>query len=212
MIELPLEFKQNIISRYNKSGENWLNSIDAIIEKYSEKFDLHDIELLKDITMNIIIFANSNKYGEIVMKIYSPGQDMISEVNYISLCSSKYVAKFYYYNKEDRVIIMEKISPGYQIVDLQNREEKIKIFSNIVNNLINQNISKNKFKLYEDILKEKIQLVSMNKQKYNSILYMIDVINKIYNDLKELDLPKYVLHNDLNQKKYIKVRLRLESN
>ena len=204
MIELTGEFKKNIINRYGEIGEEWLNSINNIIEKYKRKFNLSNIKLIKNLTMNVLIYANSNKYGEVVLKIGSPGKNTISEINYISLYSSKYFARCYYYNIEDRVMLLERISPGYDLMNLKNQKERISIFCNILNNIIVKDTSNNKFRLYDDIVKENIKFVNDNKYKFTNILHMLDVANNLYNEIKQLNLPKYVLHNDLHHGNILK--------
>lgn len=187
-----------------KLGIKWLNSIDGIIEKYKKKFNLYNIRLVKNLTMNVLLFASSNEYGEVVMKIGAPGKTTISEINYMSLCSQKYFAKCYYYNIEDRVMIMEKIYPGYQLNNLKNQEERISVFCKILNNITIEEISKNTFQSYEESLKEKIEFVYNNKQKYSNILHMVDIVKNFYNEIKNMNLPKYILHNDLQHKNILK--------
>lgn len=204
MIELPMEFKQIIINRYEGIGIEWLNSVDKIIDKYQKKLNLHNIELIKNLTMNIVLFADSDKYGEVVVKIGAPGNTVISEINYMKLCTSKYFAKCYYYNSEDRVIVLERIKPGYQLNDLKRQEERISIFCNILNNITNDNIPKNNFKYHEEEVKERIDIACNNKKKYYKILYMVDTVNNFYNEIKSMNLPKYVLHDDLQHKNILK--------
>lgn len=204
MIELPMEFKQVIINRYEEIGIEWLNSVDKIIDKYQKKLNLHNIELIKNLTMNIVLFANSDKYGEVVVKIGAPGNTVISEINYMKLCTSKYFAKCYYYNSEDRVIVLEKIKPGYQLSNLENQEERIHIFCDILNNITTDNIPRNDFKSHKEEINQKIEEVCNNKEKYSGILYMLDTVSNLYREIKNMNLPKYVLHNDLHHKNILK--------
>lgn len=154
--------------------------------------------------MNIVLFANSDKYGEVVVKIGAPGKTIISEINYINLCNSKYFVKCYYYNTEDRVMLLERIKPGYQLRNLENQEERIHIFCDILNNITTNNIPKNNFKTHEEEINEKIEKVCNNKEKYSSILYMLDTVKNLYREIKNMNLPKYVLHDDLQHKNILK--------
>lgn len=204
MIELPIEFKQNIINRYKKIGIKWLNSVHRIIEKYVKKFNLYNVKLVKELTMNVVLFASSDEYGEVVIKICSPSPTSFNEIKYMKLCSSKYFAKCYYFNIKDRVMILENIYPGYQLNHIKNQEERINIFCDMLNNIVTDDISKSTFPSYEKKLKETIKLVNNNKQKYSNILYMLDIISDSYNEIKNVNMPKYVLHNDLQHKNILK--------
>ena len=61
MLELPEKFRKNIINRYNEKGIEWLSNLDNVVNKYINKFELKDVELIKDLSMNLVIFANSKK-------------------------------------------------------------------------------------------------------------------------------------------------------
>ena len=65
MLELPEKFRKNIINRYNEKGIEWLSNLDNVVNKYINKFELKDVELIKDISMNLVRFANSKKYGDV---------------------------------------------------------------------------------------------------------------------------------------------------
>lgn len=204
MIELPKEFKQSIINRYAEKGIEWLNSIDKIVEKYEKKFSLYNMHLVEKLSMNIVILANSDKYGEVVLKIGTPGKSVISEIEYISLFNSKCFAKCYYYNKEDRVMLLEKINPGYDLSCLKNQQERVNVFCEVLNNIMVPSVSNTSFRTYEEIIEEKIETVYSDKQDYSNILYMIDIVNELYNEIKRMNLPKYILHEDLQHKNILK--------
>ena len=80
MLELPEEFRKNIVNRYNKKGIEWLNNLENVVNKYINKFELKNIELIKNLSMNLVIFANSKKYGDVVLKICAPGKTSDAEI------------------------------------------------------------------------------------------------------------------------------------
>lgn len=79
-LELPNKYKDKIINRYGAKGEEWLENINNIVEKYKKQFQLQDIKLIENLTMNIVIFVKSHQYGEIVMKIGAPEKTSITEM------------------------------------------------------------------------------------------------------------------------------------
>lgn len=211
MINLPDKFKTKIINRYGKEGKEWLNSIDNIIRKYKKLFMLKNIRLVDNISINIVLFAESPEFGNIVIKIGAPDETIISEMHTIKYYSTNYFPKCYYYSIEDKVIILERIFPGYNLSILENFEEKIKVFIDISNNLlipIERVKDKKTFLTFNDIFKSRIEYAYQNKSQYLDILYMIDKANKIYDKIYEMNLPKYILHNDLHDKNILKAEDR----
>lgn len=204
MIKLPQNYTQKIINRYEQAGIEWLESIDAIIEKYTKMFNLKNIKVVEKLTMNIVLFAKSNDYGDIVMKIGSPGRTSIDEIKFIKYCSSKYMTKCYYYNIEDRVMILEKNKPGYTLSKQEKLDERIKIFCDIANELAESNDHLNEFPTYGDTLKEKINNTKIYKNVSPEILDMLNKAYQIYEEISKKNLPKYVLHHDLQHKNILK--------
>ncbi len=117
MLEIPNEYKNKIINRYGAKGEEWLENINNIVGKYKKQFQLQDIKLIENLSMNIVIFSKSHQYGEIVMKIGAPGKTSITEMKVMKCYLAEYVPQCY-------------------ASCLEDREERIKIFSNIANHLL----------------------------------------------------------------------------
>lgn len=207
MINIPDKFKTKTINRYGKEGEDWLNSIDNIIKKYKKLFMLKNIRLVDNISINIVLFAETPEFGDVVIKIGAPDKTIISEMCTIKYYSPNYFPKCYYYSIEDKVIILERILPGYNLSILENFEERLKVFIDISNNLLIpiENVKdREQFLAFHDIFKSKIEYAYQNRSQYLDILPMIDKANKIYDKIYEMNLPKYILHNDLHWKNILK--------
>ena len=43
-------------------------------------------------------------------------------------------------------------------------------------------------------------------------MYLIEEMKNLYKEIQKINLNKYILHNDLNHKKYIKIRKWMENN
>ncbi len=207
MLELPNTYKNKIINRYGAKGEKWLKSINTIVEKYKKQFQLQELELIENLTMNIVIFAKSHQYGDIVMKIGVPEKTSITEMNIMKHYLSEYVPKCYASCLEDRVMILEKLTPGYSLSHLKDREERVKIFSKIANHLLVEVNDKTKdFPTFDELFQEEIKYVYENKQNYLAIIEMVDRASDIYQKIKEMNLKKYVLHEDLFHQNILKTK------
>lgn len=204
MIEVPENFKKNIINRYSKKGIKWLDNLDNIVNKYINKFELKNIKVIENLSMNLVIFANSKKYGDIVLKIGAPGKTTIGEIKIMKQYHIKNMVKCYYSNLKDRVLILERILPGYSLDNVKEQKDRIKIFCNIFNNYSIPDNNKNEFPTYEEKLKKMLKYVDNNKNEYNDIIYIIEEMKNLYREVQKMKLNKYILHNDLNHKNILK--------
>lgn len=119
----------------------------------------------------------------------------------------EYVPKCYASCIEDRVMILEKLMPGYPLSHVKDREERVKIFSNIANHLLIEADDKAKdFLTFDELFKEEIEYVYQNKQDYLEMIEMIDRACDMYQKIKEMNLKQYILHEDLHHKNILKTR------
>lgn len=197
MVVLSKEFKNKIVSRYEEKGIDWLNSIDGIIYKYTKKFNLKNIKILDNLTMNIVITANSDDFGDIIMKIGTPGITSVNEIKYINLLTLKHMVKCYYYNIDDRVMILERIYPGYSLNEIKNIDDKIEIFSNMLDDICSNSKYYDEFPTYDRKLKQKVEEVKKYSNTYPNLVDMINTSTKMYQEISSMKLPKYILHDDL---------------
>ena len=91
------------------------------------------MELIKNLSMNIVILANSGQFEDVILKIGSPSQSSINEINAMKYYSSNYVTKCYYSSTVDKVILLERILPGYLLDHLETMEERIQVFCELSN-------------------------------------------------------------------------------
>ncbi len=202
MLELPESFKVKAINRYNELGEKWLNNINNIIHQYTKQFELENIELAENSNVNLVIFATSRQFGDVVMKLCSPTSTR--EINIMQQYSENYVPKCYYSHLDDRVMILERLSPGYSLRHLENLEERIKVFSDLSNHLFIPINGTENFLTFEEIFEKRMQYLSENKHLFSDILWMFDIAQNLYEKIQNMNLPKYILHGDLQHKNILK--------
>ncbi len=207
MLELPEKFRKNIINRYNEKGIEWLSNLDNVVNKYINKFELKDVELIKDLSMNLVIFANSKKYGDVVLKICAPRKTADTEINVMKQFNISNMVKCFYYNLKDRVLILERIVPGYSLDNVKKQNDRIKIFCEVLKNYSIPDNNKNEFPTYEKKLKNTLKYFYSNKiefSEYNDIIYLVEEMKNLYNEVQKIKLNKYILHNDLHHKNILK--------
>lgn len=202
MLELPDSFKIKAINRYDKLGVEWLNHINNTINKYTIQFELENIELAEKSNVNLVFFAKSHQFGAIVIKFCSPGSSC--EIHMMQQYSENYVPKCYYSNLDDRVMILERLFPGYSLNHLENLEERIKIFSDLANHLLIPTTDIENFPSLEKLFEKRMQYLSENKHLFSDILWMFDIAQNLYEKIQNMNLPKYILHDDLHHKNILK--------
>lgn len=202
MLELPEKFKISIINRYQEEGKEWLNKIDGLIEKYKKLFGLENIRLVENLSINLVFFAQSSQFGEVVVKLGL--SKLVHEINLMKSYASDFVPKCYYSNTKDGILVLERISPGYSLHSLENLEERIKIFSNLANHLLVKATENVSFPTFEELFVKDLKYAQNNKPLFKDILWMIDIADLLYHEVQKMNLPNYILHDDLHHGNILK--------
>ena len=201
-MELGKNYKNLVIDIWGKEGISWLNNINAIIDKYTKKFNLENIKVRKELSINILLDAYSKQYGNIIIKMLTPGIISINEIKYINQLHLKKIVKCYYYNLDDRIMLLEKINPGYSLDKIKSMDERILVFKDILADICDNTPSfVNQFPHLESKLYEKVQA----NNKYEEVISnLLKIAQDIYKQIKKCNYPKYVLHNDLHHGNILK--------
>ncbi|MDD2447942.1 MAG: aminoglycoside phosphotransferase family protein [Tissierellia bacterium] len=199
MIKIPETYKNNIINMFGEPGEKWLNIVPNIVDKYVKKFNLKNIQILNDLTFNIIIFAECDSFGKIVFKVSLPNNELlIRETNALNKFNGFGACKCFYSNADDGIIIIERLEPGKTLHEVEYREDRIKEFCKVaksLNNSLNEHID---LPSYRQILNRSIDASNQYPEKYQILKHYIEEADDLYQEIESMKLPIYLLHADLH--------------
>lgn len=197
---LPKKYKMSIISMFGTIGETWLENLDKIINKYIEKFNLTNVKVHDELTMNLILYAHSEEFGEVVVKIGFPlfEELLIRETRSLENFDGNGVCRCYYFNLEDGVRILERLIPGRTLHTIEKRTDRIEAFCDL---LLRLNVKSTKFiqlPTYREILDRSIKQSIEQPDKYKVLEKYIDAANELYKEIESRNLSKHLLHADLH--------------
>ena len=199
MIKIPENYRNNIIGMFGDYGKSWLDKVPSIIQKYIEEFLLYDIKILEDLTFNIILFAKSNEMGPVMLKISLPENELIlRETEALHHFDGEGACKCFFSNREDGVLIIERLYPGKTLHEVEDREERISEFSKVALKLKEKTENKTSLPKYREILNRSIAAARNNPEKYQIILDALVKADELYKSIEEQNLPTFVLHADLH--------------
>lgn len=206
MIHLPKEYKESVINSYGDKGKEWLENFNLTLNRCIKEFELDEIELVDKLSINIVLFAKSRKYGDIVLKILHPSETSINEIRVMKKYPKKYIPKLYLTDEENKIIIMERLYPGNTLDQISSRIERIKIFYSMLNHIkleINS-VDLIKERTIIERIKHSIEYTYKNQDNYKDIMDMIEDSSKLCKKMEKTNLPKYILHDDLQHKNILK--------
>lgn len=198
------EFENKIINANGIVGKRWLDSIEEMLYKYKGLLKLKNIKVLPNLTTNAIFEAYSDMYGEVIIKLMFTPKTFLNEINFINNCKSKYMVKCHYYNLEDQIMVLERIIPGNALNSIKDRTSRIKVFCDIMNNVMISELDKNLYRDYFSSFSNRINNKDIIDNASEAVKDKIEKALGLYGILNKLKLPKYVLHRDLHHNNILK--------
>ena len=201
MIQIPEYYVKNINRMFGNEGKAWVENIPDILNKYMGKFKLTQLKIIDKLCVNFVLMAKSEIYGDVMLKIGIPGSDIQREITALLLYNGKYVCKCYEYDREDRIILLERLLPGTSLHKVQNRKEKVEIFIDLMNKVLIRRVKDKVINLpeYKDVLNRASKYVIYNySEKYPDFIELIRLADEKYKEIQKLILPKYIIHADLH--------------
>ena len=203
MIELSDEYKYKIKKMFGEVGVNWLKTVPDKIEIYIEKFDLKNINIIKDLTYNVLLFAENDIFGQVVLKLEIPFKELtMRESRALVLNKGNGACKCFYSNIDDGILLLERLQPGFSLNSISNLEDRMKIFFD-VSNKFNIKCNDGILPSYRSILNRTIE-ISQRDNRFNNIKKYIYLSDKLYREIENEKLEKYLLHSDLHGNNILK--------
>lgn len=200
MIKLPNQYKTKIISMFGSLGENWLTNVPEVVDRYIKNFNLTNLRIHEDLSINLILYAECEEYGKIVLKIGLPVfyELIYREVKALEEFNGKNACKCYYSNLNDGIRILERLVPGETLNNVEDREERIKVFCEVALNLDVKFEYHIQLPSYREILDRSINQSKEQPEKFKILKELIIAADNLYKEIESKDLPKYLLHADLH--------------
>lgn len=196
---LPKEYTQKIIQIFGADGEKWVNNIPYILEKYVRQFSLQNIKIVDNPTFNLVFFATSEEFGEVVVKIELPHNELLfREINALNVLNSEKVCKCFYHSIEDGVIVLERLRPGEPLRSTSSRYERINEFCKVANSISVEVGDNCVLPTYKSIYERSLDNCANNYQKYKLLSPHLTYGYIIYNNMLNRADKQYVLHSDLH--------------
>lgn len=199
MLNLSDQYKNSIIAMFGQQGQQWLADVPNIIEKYINKFHFKDITALGDLTFNIILFANCEEFGDVILKIGLPYNELLTrETIALSKFGGRGACKCYYNNIDDGIIILERLKPGETLHCVKDREKRIRAFCDVASALSTKADDSLQLPTYREILDRSIDKSKEEAEKFKSLCDLIATADALYKEIEDKNLTKYLLHADLH--------------
>lgn len=133
-MKLQKQFVQSVRLSFKEQGELWLQNLPNLIHYCEQKWSLK-IKEPYTLSINYVAPATMEDTTEVVVKICIPGKGFLDELEALHLFRDKGMVQLIDLDKENGIIILKKLSPGYTLAEVTDDEEACRLAANVIKNL-----------------------------------------------------------------------------
>lgn len=192
------EFVKRALRR-GEEGKLWLESIPNIIAKYSQEWSLQTLSPFT-LSYNYVAPAVREDGSHAVLKIGFPkDEEFQTEIAALSVFNGDGIVKLLEADRENAVILIERVEPGVPLSSMENDEEATKILAKVIKKIRKPIPSDHNF----TTVAEGSRAISAVKQRSGGVTGQlpINLVNKaesLFVDLLASSESPVLVHGDLH--------------
>lgn len=131
-MDIPEYFRQKAKRIFGEQGPGWVESLPFLLTESQRRWELKDCVFVDDLSINLICYAVSQKYGDVVLKIQGPHSERITELTALEIFDGRLACKCLEYDHELAAMLLERIVPGDMLRNLESKDEQLSIGTEIM--------------------------------------------------------------------------------
>lgn len=191
---IPINYRKQIIQFMGTAGEEWLDALENVVEKYRQQWEIDSFEVCS-LSYNYVTKGISRKFGPVVMKVCLPGSEYETERLALRQLNRDVMCKLYAYDEADHVLLLEDISPGDDLWSVPY-EARLAIAVPLISQTPTDRVS-DSYPTHFQWLK-RIQDYLSSRYASVPLLVHLNRVIELYDDLKHPENPVVLFHGDLH--------------
>jgi streptomycin 6-kinase len=131
MMELPADFVQNIKDVFGEEGEQFLKDLPKLIDEFSGKWGLSEIESVSNLSFNFVTFARRGN-EDVVLKLGVPRDELVSEMTALKLYNGNGACGLLKHDEQRGALLLERLKPGRMLSELEDDDERTHIAADVM--------------------------------------------------------------------------------
>jgi streptomycin 6-kinase len=196
MFEIPACFQRKAARQFGDAGPGWVQELPAIVSHCLGRWELSDCRPIDDLSINLVCFATSPTYGEVVLKIQGPHTERYTEMRALELYGGQRACRCLECDYERAVMLLERILPGNTLRSLAAKEEQLAMGTEMLVELPVPVDRAHGFPRYQDWIAHAFAVVERDYGPNDAIR---DLMRSAWELFREADDGEpFLLHGDLH--------------
>jgi streptomycin 6-kinase len=203
---IPQGFSDRIRRIFGEAGRRWLEDLPHILARCQERWQLTDLRPARDLSYNLVCFAQSPVYGAVALKVGVPNPELITERQALALYAGRGVCACYEADGELGALLLQRVEPGTDLREVADSEERFRIAARLFATLPVTVEGEHGFPTYAGWISRAFARARTEGRAPADLLTLVDVAERFFHDIDTPDRPHLLLHGDLHHKNILQDR------
>lgn len=197
-MQIPEYFCAKVTRAFGAPGEEWLAELPHILHTCIEKWQLTDCTVAENLSINLVCFARSPQYGEVVLKIGTPNPEIYTEMTALSLYNGRHTCRCHAQDHDLRAMLLERVIPGENLTSVPDLRAQLEIAANLIPQIPIPLTEDHGLPTYNQWLQKAFTRARQEGRVGVLMFSLIDAAEELFQELEAEERPKVLLHGDLH--------------
>lgn len=197
-MQIPDKFISKVHKDFGQAGIEWIKDLPGYLSECEVKWQLTNLYLVENLSINLICYAQSSIYGDVVLKLQGPHAERKTEVAALQMFAVRQVCKLHAVDEKMAALLLERIMPGGNLKSYPDKHEQLEIGAELVAKLPIQVNLTHGLPTYQTWISNALNKILPRFSSDPRLIKLINTADEIFNDISPPGSPQYLLHGDLH--------------
>jgi len=204
MVDIPEYFQRKAARQFGEAGPGWVEALPTVLANCLERWELTDCEPIDDLSINLVCFARSPVYGEVVLKIQGPHAERFTEMTALELYGGRRACRCLECDREQAAMLLERILPGNNLRSVPAKDEQLAIATDMLCALPIPLQEMHGLPHYRDWMTSAFATVRRDYQPDGLVEELMGSAWELFREID--DGEQFLLHGDLHHENMLQAR------
>lgn len=197
-MQIPPYFLHKAARQFGDAGPGWVQQLPEFLARCEAQWKLTDCVPADKLSINLVCYAHSALYGDVVLKIEGPHPERFTEMTALRLYAGRQACTCLGIDKEIAAILLERVVPGYDLRKLPNKQEQLEIGAEVIATLPVPLHETHGLPYYGDWITTAIANTHAHYRPSAQMSALMASTDELYRQICPGDEPLCLLHGDLH--------------